>query len=605
MSFPAGFLDELKARVGLADIVGRKVKLVRRGREHTGLCPFHNEKSPSFSVNEQKGFYHCFGCGAHGSVFDFVMQTEGVSFPEAVERLAAEANMELPQRTPQDRQAADRRERLLACAEAAARWFQAQLAGERGREARAYLERRGVPAEQVARFRLGYAPDHRGLLKDALAARGFEPGLQVEAGLLIEPEENEREPFDRFRHRLMFPIEDRAGRVIAFGGRALGEARAKYLNSPETPLFHKGHQLYNLPRARQAVHERGRLVVVEGYMDVIALDRAGIAEAVAPLGTALGEDQMRLLWKLEPEPVLCFDGDAAGQRAAARAAERALPLLQGGQSFRFALLPPGHDPDSLVTESGTNAMEPVLGAAVPLVDLLWRQELERRTLDTPERWADLRQRLQTLTQAIGDAALRRYYLDDFGRRIAEIRGAGQKNRRFSGPPGPRRAAPARPVRFVTPTSTTERRERNLLALVLSHPSLIDEVFEELAELNFESPTLDRIRQEILVSTDGEGGLDVTALQSKFTDTAVSGLLTRLTNAHAEGLTFIRPDASEAEARAAWRSVLHVHRLEHLRADVDAARAALSIDTTAANLARLAAAKSALEIAERETSERAS
>lgn len=611
MSFSPGFLDELKSRVGLADLIGRKVKLIRRGREFTGLCPFHNEKTPSFTVSEAKGFYYCFGCGAKGSAIDFVMQTEGVAFPEAVERLAAEAGMEVPKATPQERAATDRRERLLECVEAAAHWFQAQLTGERGRDARAYLERRGVPDVQIDRFRLGFAPDNRQMLREALKARGFDDGLLIETGMLIKPEDG-GEPYDRFRNRLMFPILDRSGRVIAFGGRALGEARAKYLNSPETTLFHKGHQLYNLPRARQAAHDKGRLIVVEGYMDVIGLDRAGISEAVAPLGTALGEDQMRLLWRMQPEPILCFDGDNAGQRAAERAAERALPALAGGLSLRFAMLPAGHDPDSLVTESGARAMEEVLEGAIPMVELLWRQEVGRKTLDTPERWADLRERLQALARTITDPPLKQFYLDDFGRRLREARTPprrqfqpfqfrnGQPGRH--GRPGALQMRPARAE--LRGPSTTEARERLMLALVLAHPQMLDEVFEELAEFRFESAPLDRIRQEIIVSADGEGGLDVSALHSRLTDTAVSGTLARLTNAHAKSLTVIRPDASLDDVLAEWKGVVHLHRLESLRADVDAAKTALAHDTSPENNARLAAAQQALENAKRETPERA-
>ncbi|MEQ9640359.1 MAG: DNA primase [Alphaproteobacteria bacterium] len=610
MSFSPGFLDELKSRVGLADLIGRKVKLIRRGREHTGLCPFHNEKTPSFTVSEAKGFYYCFGCGAKGSAIDFVMQTEGASFPEAVERLAADAGMEVPQASPQERQASDRRERLLECVEAAAHWFQAQLVSERGREARAYLERRGVPDVQIERFRLGFAPDSRQMLREALKARGFDDELLIETGMLIKPEDG-AEPYDRFRHRLMFPILDRSGRVIAFGGRALGDQKAKYLNSPETTLFHKGHQLYNLPRARQAAHEAGRLIVVEGYMDVIGLDRAGISEAVAPLGTALGEDQMRLLWRMQPEPILCFDGDNAGQRAAERAAERALPALAGGLSLRFAMLPPGHDPDSLVAEAGPRAMEQVLEGAIPMVELLWRQEAGRKTLDTPERWADLRERLQALARTITDPPLKTYYAEDFGRRLRAARTPPRRQfepfKPWNGP-NARRGRPAGrmpPARAeLRGPSTTEARERLMLALVLAHPAMLDEVFEELAELRFDSAALDRIRQEIIVSADGEGGLDVNALYSRLTDTAVSGTLARLTNAHAKSLTVIRPDASLDDVLAEWKGVVHLHRLENLRADVDAAKTALARDTSPENNARLAAAQQALETAKRETPERA-
>ncbi|HZD26552.1 MAG TPA: DNA primase, partial [Alphaproteobacteria bacterium] len=401
MAFPQAFLDELRARTGLAELVGRRVRLVRRGREHTGLCPFHNEKTPSFTVNEDKGFYHCFGCGAHGSAIDFVMQTENLSFPEAVEKLALEAGLEVPRERPEDREREARRRSLYDVMEAAAEWFEAQLAGQIGAGARDYLAGRGVRPQTVGRFRLGYAPERREALKAALLARGFAEAQLVEAGLLIRPEDG-GDSYDRFRQRLIFPITDRRGRVVAFGGRALAEQKAKYLNSPETPLFHKGRLLYNLAGAREAVREAGTVLVTEGYMDVIALAEAGFGHAVAPLGTALTEEQMQELWRLAPEPVLCFDGDNAGQRAAFRAAERALPLLKPGHSFRFVGLPPGEDPDSLVRGQGAGAMRALVEAAEPLGAVIWRMATEGQSFNTPERRAGLRQALREAVARIAD-----------------------------------------------------------------------------------------------------------------------------------------------------------------------------------------------------------
>ena len=360
MAFPPEFLDEIRARVPLAGVVGRRVKLAKRGREHSGLCPFHNEKTPSFTVSEDKGFYHCFGCGAHGDALGFVMRMEGLSFPEAVERLAGEAGLRVPQASPEERAAARRRADLYDVVEAAAAWFEERLAGSEGAEARAYLESRGLRRETVTSFRLGYAPDRRGMLRAALNARGLDNAQLAEAGLIKLPEAPQDAPDaasagaprDYFLNRIIFPITDRRGRAIAFGGRALGESRAKYLNSPETPLFHKGRVLYNQARARQAAHDTGELIVCEGYMDVIALGQAGFPAAVAPLGTAITEQQIAVLWRLADEPVLCLDGDQAGRRAGFRAAERALGLLKPGRSLRFAALPEGEDPDSLVRGQG-------------------------------------------------------------------------------------------------------------------------------------------------------------------------------------------------------------------------------------------------------------
>src|SRR3954452_2306850 len=353
MAFPPGFLDELRARISLAGLVGRRVRLTRKGREHAGLCPFHNEKTQSFYVVEDKGFFHCFGCGAHGDAIGYLMRADNLDFIEAIERLAGEAGLQVPQSTPQERERAQRQKTLLEALAAAAGFYENQLWAPAGARAREYLTGRGLDEETIRRFRLGWAGDDRQALRRALSGEYPEP-LLLEGGLLRQSETGGN-PYDYFRGRVIFPIGDRAGRVIAFGGRTLGDDQPKYLNSPDTPLFEKGRVLYGWAAARAHVAreaEGSAIIVVEGYMDVIALHRAGFGGAVAPLGTALTETQLHELWRLAPEPGLCFDGDAAGQRAALRAPARPLPLLQPGRSLRFAALPAGEDPDSLIRGGG-------------------------------------------------------------------------------------------------------------------------------------------------------------------------------------------------------------------------------------------------------------
>ncbi len=337
MRFPPSLLDEIRARLSVSQVVSRKVPLKRAGREFKGLSPFKQERTPSFTVNDQKGFYHCFASGEHGDIFTFLVKTEGLSFPEAVERLAQEAGVPMPKASPRDAQIEDERARLYALLATASDFFEKQLTTQ-AQEARRYLEKRGLGRDAISRFRLGYAPNSKSALKEHLAKAGFSTAEMVASGMLIAGDDIPV-AYDRFRHRIMFPIADIKGRVIAFGGRALDpDAPAKYLNSPETPLFHKGTVLFNAHNARAAAHDKGQVIVVEGYMDVIALSEAGFPQTVAPLGTALTEDQLKLLWRMAPEPILCFDGDAAGRRAAFRAVETALPHLRPGFSVQFAFL---------------------------------------------------------------------------------------------------------------------------------------------------------------------------------------------------------------------------------------------------------------------------
>jgi DNA primase len=374
MSLSPAFLDELRQRTMLSALIGRTVKLQRAGREWKACCPFHNEKTPSFTVNDEKGFFHCFGCSKHGDAISWLTEARGLAFMDAVKELADQAGMAVPAPDPRAQERAERAAGLYEVMEAAASWFAEQLDGVEGGAARAYLEQRGVGEATRRRFGFGLAPDSRGKLKAAL--KHFGNDKLVEAGLLIAPEEEEKEPYDRFRGRLTFPIRDPRGRCIAFSARILGPGEPKYLNSPDTPLFDKGRTLFNIDKAGPASRSGRRVIVVEGQMDVVALDQAGIAEAVAPLGTALTEGQLGLLWKLSPEPIICFDGDAAGQKAAVRAALRALPGIGPERSLGFVTLPPGQDPDDLVRAGGRAALDALLASPEPLVERLWRYERE-------------------------------------------------------------------------------------------------------------------------------------------------------------------------------------------------------------------------------------
>src|SRR6266705_5537023 len=416
MRFTPQFLEELRARLPVSEVVGKRVKLKRAGKEYKGLSPFQQEKTPSFTVNDQKGFYHDFSSGKHGNIFDFVMATEGVSFPEAVERIAAMAGVALPAVTPDAAKHEQRRKTLYDVMELAAKFFADTLASRHGAKARGYLGDRAISPAVQLQFRIGYAASERFALKEHLGAQGISVEDMVEAGLLIAGDDIPV-PWDRFRDRVMFPIMDMRGRVIAFGGRALEkDVSAKYLNSPETPLFHKGDNLYNLAPARLATHNGSSLVVVEGYIDVIAMVGAGFPASVAPLGTALTESQLALLWRMVDEPILCFDGDKAGQKAAWRAADMALPHLKPGKSLRFALLPEGQDPDDLARSGGRGAIEEVIGAARGLADMLWSREIEGGSFATPERRAALEKRINELTNGIRDEVVRRYYRQDLSER---------------------------------------------------------------------------------------------------------------------------------------------------------------------------------------------
>lgn len=419
MSLTPQWLDELRTRVSLSALIGRSVRVQKAGREFKACCPFHNEKTPSFTINDEKGFYHCFGCGAHGDAIRWMTDHQGLPFLDAVKELAASAGMEVPAPDPRAARRAEEQKSLHDVMAAAQDFFVRSLAEEQGAQARAYLASRGFPAATVRDFGFGYAPDSRTALKEALSQ--FPEDMLIEAGLRIVVEG--RDPYDRFRGRLMLPICDPRGRVIAFGGRILDKTKTdapKYLNSPDTPLFDKGRTVYNLHRAAPASRQSGRVVVVEGYMDVVALAAAGIGEAVAPLGTALTEDQIERLWRMTETPVLCFDGDAAGQRAAARAIVRALPLLRPGHSLRIAVLPAGLDPDDLIKQRGLAAMEDVLGAARPMVHVLWDIEHAAGPLATPEDKAGLKARLMAHVETIADGDIKALYRRDLLDRFGEL-----------------------------------------------------------------------------------------------------------------------------------------------------------------------------------------
>jgi DNA primase len=571
MTLSPAFLDELRARTLLSAVIAPSVKLTKAGREWKACCPFHNEKTPSFTVNDDKGFYHCFGCGAHGDAIRFLTDARGLPFMDAVKELAGKAGLEVPAPDPRAKERADRAASLTDVMAAVQRWYADQLHGSEGAEARDYLKKRGISDAQVKAFGIGFAPDGRTKLKNALASLGEE--ALVETGMLIKPEDG-GPTYDRFRGRLMIPIRDQRGRVIGFGGRILGQGEPKYLNSPETSLFDKGRTLYNLDRAGPASRSAGRLVVVEGYMDVIGLDRAGIAEVVAPNGTAVTEAQLERMWRLEPSPILCFDGDSAGQKAAIRAATRALPHLGPERTLRFAELPAGQDPDDLVKAGGREAFEAVIAKAEPLSDRLWRHEAAAQPLTTPEARAGLRQRLLSHAAAIGDQALARLYRDEWLARFdAEV---GQR-RAARTPFTPQRRGSFVKGRFVPPepplsdaakgissTGIDLRTARALLVGFANFPEALPQNAERLAALPIADSKVAGVRNDLIAKAYSGAKLDREALSPIFTTLGVaSGTPSR----SAISFSFTRPDTDPERASADLASAI-----EALRASEEVERA---------------------------------
>lgn len=617
MRFTPSILDEIKARIPVTDVVRRRVKLLKSGREWKGLSPFSAEKTPSFFVNDQKQAWFDFSSGQNGNIFDFVMKTEGLSFPEAVERLAAEAGVDLPKASDEAIQQEKRRASLHDVLELAAKFFEEQLQARGGAKARGYLADRGLGPNLQRQFRIGYAPNERFALRDWLAGKGASAEQMIETGMLIHGEDI-AVPYDRFRDRVMFPIWDRAGKVIAFGGRALEkDVPAKYLNSPETPLFHKGHVVYNHHNARKAAHDAGTVIAVEGYVDVISMTAAGFGHVVAPLGTALTPDQCELLWRMAEEPILCFDGDRAGRKAAARAIDTALPLIGPGKSLRFAFLPDGQDPDDLARSGGPDAIAAVLAAAKPMVEVLLQRELEAGPADTPERRAALDRRINEALRQIGDEQLRRYYREDIFRRVAAMmpganaqrqNGYGQRRQsyqvafqpgargRFAGRTEPETGYRSKPVvagpaiqrsaAFGRHSGLAVREAQILLAFVF-HPDILARHVEELADLDFGSAEAAHMRDG-LVHCAALDPRDHDELRRSLVENGYGQALERIEAVTAmASLWSIRPEGASEDVQATLNQAMALHRRARtLHRELKSAEFALGQDPSEENFARL-------------------
>jgi DNA primase len=634
MRFSPQFLDELRARLPVSEVVGKRVKLRKAGREWKGLSPFNKEKTPSFFVNDQKLMWFDFSSGKNGNIFDFVMLTEGVSFPEAVERLAAQAGVPMPVMTREAAAHEERRKTLHDIVELAAKFFETTLASRAGARGRGYLLDRGVHAATQLKFRLGYAAPEQYALKEHLGAAKISVEDMIEAGLVVAGEDIPV-PYDRFRDRVMFPISDWRGHVIAFGGRALDkDVSAKYLNSPETPLFHKGATLYNIAAARKAAHGGARVIAVEGYIDVIAMVAAGFEATVAPLGTALTAEQLALLWRMADEPLLCFDGDEAGRRAAYRALDVALPLLKAGKSLKLATLPDGQDPDDLARSGGREAIEDVLSAARPLAQVLWARESEAGSFETPERRAALEARIAEVTGSIADEAVRRYYRQEFSGRLrqmfapVEIRRRNFNDSRNFNDKGfearPRGGQTARPnpnalrrgdsYAVASPQlaagplhrghrASIPRREALILQAAINYPWLLHDHLEELAEAEFRHADTQKLKGALIdvfahhfaedFGSDREA--ERAALAAELAKRGFTDLLERIQRSITTPSVWgARPAAAESDVLLTWKQLVALHRQWHfLTRELKDAETALGADNSESNYARLRDVKARL------------
>ena len=546
MIFPKEFVEEIKDRISASQVVRRRVVLkARSSAEYSGLCPFHNEKSPSFTVNDNKGFFHCFGCGAHGNIFDFVMRTEGLNFPEAVEKLALEAGMRLPKADPKFIEKLDKDARLVACAEAAAKFFKAQLLTSNGYRAREYLQSRGLTQQTIEEFNLGFAPDIPNLLKNALLEQKFTVQEMETIGII-------KNNYEMFRGRLIFPITNTKGRAIAFGGRIMGVGEPKYLNSPETPIFHKRKILFGKAIARKFIHETKEAIVCEGYMDVISLNQAGFKNAVAPLGTSLTEEHLQELWAMAPEPTLCFDGDSAGIRAAARAANLALPFLQAGKSLKFVQLPKGKDPDDVAKENPELLKKLLLGAK-SLSEMVYETEKELKSIITPEQQADFKARLEAKAKEIKNTDISKNYADFFKNRLwQEFKGKQAQNTSNSASSGVVKLSVARAT-----SQKIEQIQLYLLGAVIGATELLNDtnIQEELANLEIEQVEIDKLRQNILQ----------TIASDAFDFNEVIELLPHGLNAEVKkGMAFVK----KQPANEAWNSLMESYYMELNQKEVE-------------------------------------
>jgi DNA primase len=605
MRFPPSFLDQIRARVNISSVVGRRVQWDRRKTQaakgdYWACCPFHAEKSPSFHADDRKGRYHCFGCKASGDIFTFMVEKDGVPFPEAVERLAGEAGLPMPEISEEDVRREEKRASLYDIMEMAQKLFVAELQSARAAKARGYLADRDLSPSIQKEFGIGYAPDDRGWLRGELV-KGVDVEQMSEAGLVISGDDIPV-AYDRFRDRVMFPIRDGRGRVIAFGGRALSkDVPAKYLNSPETPIFHKGEVLYNFDKARTAAHQKSQLIAVEGYVDVIAMHRSGFAETVAPMGTALTEGQLAVLWKAVPEPILCFDGDGAGLKAAYRALDLALPLLKPGHSLRFAFLPEGKDPDDLLRTEGVEAVRSVVTAAEPMAEVLWQRALSQNDRSSPERKASFEKDLRQLIQTIGDETVRRHYGDDLKDRFSKLFGTAAPARGSFTPRSPRQPFLKRGQKIweipmpasaklkeratnLASKGRVESREGLIILSFINHPSLLHEFWDDFASFATASGELDSLRAVILDSAALEEGLESVGLRSHLHDKGFGTLLETL-EMHSRLLNewFLGPAAALDDARTGLRQMFLLHQKEiTLERELRAAEAAFGEDPSIEN-----------------------
>lgn len=620
MSFSPRFTQDLRDRLTLSEIIGRRVKLVRAGREFKGCCPFHREKSPSFYVNDEKQFYHCFGCGAHGDAVGFVMQHDNLSFPEAIELLATQVGMEVPKQSFEDKEYSKKEKSLYALCDESAKWFEAQLHDPKNKEVLNYISGRGLSSETLNAFRLGYAPSDDQALRNVLLAQGFTDAQMIEAGVLKLSTTQGREPYSFFRDRLIFPVADARGRIVAFGGRVLPDhLRApqrgdfkppKYINSADTPLFHKGRTLYAGQHARLSAKEH-KLIVVEGYMDVIACHQAGFRGAVAPLGTALTEEQISLLWKMIPldekEPVLCFDGDEAGYRAAVRAVERVLPLLKPQQSVRIAFLPEGEDPDTFIREKGKGAFEQLMNNARSLVDFLWSHQIAGKKFDTPESRAGLAAKLDELATQIPEGQLQYYYKQMFRDKMREFFGNSWKD--FKGKKS--KSAVPIPLPNISKQKAETMIPQIMLLTVLNHPDIYPYIASEFHRLELGTPELENLYHhtiDILENnlSEEEDDIDSATLLNQLKDHGLSDFLDDFLKQerlymHAG---FARPgekiqsndggESGVALVVSGWKSLWNQWSKSVLMADVMAARLHLAQNMTPENESRMLALKQAVD-----------